>query len=46
MIKKNDIVDEYIGILSRKIDKEKFKITEVAENMKRYDDKKVDEKTI
>lgn len=43
---RNEIVDEHIGILSRKLEKEKFRVVEISENIKKYDDKKVDEKVI
>ena len=43
---KAEIVDEHIGILSRKLQKEKNRINEVCEVAKTFEDRKIDEKVI
>lgn len=39
---KNTIIDEHIGILTRKIEKEKTRIGELSDGMKRFNDRKLD----
>jgi hypothetical protein len=39
-------VDEHISILSRKIEKEKIRIHELTQSIKRFEEKKIDERVI
>jgi hypothetical protein len=43
---KSEIIDEHIGILSRKLEKEKFRINEISDAVRITNDKRVDEKVI
>lgn len=43
---KYEIIDEHVGILSRKVDKEKFQITEIGQCVKHMEEKRIDDKVI
>ena len=43
---KAEVVDEHLGILSRKLEKEKLKVGKISEEIKLFENKRVDEKAI